>query len=157
MKALLAASAIAVSSGAFADNGSAEQRQAAADIKAQYSKQKSAQGRAAYRAELLSAVVSEVSPRLPIKYSDAITWNAVKTENSSLVYVYIISDQFSQQLQDPGARANFTDQMKTQADKSVCGDPVMKALTEIKGQVRFEMRNSRNQNVIAPINILSCS
>ncbi len=112
---------------------------ASEEILDEYSFIKGEKNKDKYRNDALSEVVKQISPELPIKMSDDVSWTTIQTKkDGELKYTYVISELLANVLlKDSLMKKN----LEGSFEGLICDNPMMVALLKMGTKVEMEIIN----------------
>jgi hypothetical protein len=124
---------------------------ASEEILAEYNLIKEDRKKDKYRNDALTEVVKQISPELPIKMSEDVSWTTIQTKkDGELKYTYVISELLTNVLQK-------NNEMKKELEKSfeglICDNPMMVALLKMGAKVEMEIVNKGNGKAFSTVKI----
>lgn len=132
----------------------AEMKKVADNIKSEYNKLKTDDDKLKYRFSTLKDLEKEVASNLPVKMSQEITWERVKSYyNGQLVYTYKVNNEMADKIKKAQKQTESKAEFKKTFSDFLCGNEVMKSLLEIGTTVELEYVNSKNDRVISNIEL----
>lgn len=154
-KFLIAVLGLMVASLSHAANvpSESEMTKVAKNIKVEYEKQANEEDKKKYRESIISDLEKQASSSLPVKMSEDISWEKMKTNSNKITYSYKVSQQMSEQIKQSQSVPETKVEFKKSFSEFLCTNPIMKTLLDIGIKVELEYLGTKNEKVIPNLSL----